>query len=57
MSLVRGKKLIPFLLGCVTSRMVTAFNSHKRPDKEGLLKHFLTVFNVTAFRESQNRHK
>jgi hypothetical protein len=36
---------------------VTAFSRHKKPDKEGLLKLFLTVFIVTAFSESQNRHK
>jgi hypothetical protein len=29
----------------------------KNPGKEGLLKLSLTVFIVTAFSESQNRHK
>jgi hypothetical protein len=40
-----------------TSRIVTAFSRHKKPDKEGILKLSLTVFIVTAFTESQNRHK
>jgi hypothetical protein len=40
-----------------TSRIVTAFNRHKKPDKEGILKLSLTVFIVTAFTESQNRPK
>jgi hypothetical protein len=40
-----------------TSRYVTAFNRHKKPDKEGILKLSLTVFIVTAFSKPQNRHK
>jgi hypothetical protein len=40
-----------------TSRIVTAFNRHKKPDKEGRLKFSLTVFIVTTFSESQNLHK
>jgi hypothetical protein len=40
-----------------TSRIVMAFSRHKKPDNEGLLKLSLTVFFVTAFSESQNRHK
>jgi hypothetical protein len=40
-----------------TSRFVTAFSRHKKPEKEGLLKLSLTVFIVTAFTESQNRRK
>jgi hypothetical protein len=40
-----------------TSRNMTAFSRHKKPDKEGFLKLSLTVFIVTAFSESENRHK
>jgi hypothetical protein len=36
---------------------VTAFCHYKKPDKEGLLKLSWTVFIVTTFSESQNRHK
>jgi hypothetical protein len=36
-----------------TSRIVTSFSRHKTPDKEGLLKLFLTDFIVTTFSESQ----
>jgi hypothetical protein len=40
-----------------TSRIVAALSRHKKPDKEGLLKLSLTVFTVTVFSKSQNRHK
>jgi hypothetical protein len=39
-----------------TSRIVTAFIRHKKPDKEGLLKLSLIVFIVTTFSEFQNCH-
>jgi hypothetical protein len=34
-----------------------AFSRHKMSNKEGLLKPSLTVFIMTAYSESQNRHK
>jgi hypothetical protein len=36
---------------------VTAFSRYKKPDKKGFLKLSITVFIVTAFSESQIRHK